>query len=96
MFLAKLQKATNLMDCLVLTIPCANLPDASLPTQGAVFSFRGSLRKERLDEMLDPVRVFYGLGPNVGKVLIEVNLAEVEPVDGNQAVPEPSPATLEP
>ena len=67
-------------DILSLSIPISKLPSENVPVKGAEFAFRGTLEKEDDDAPLEPVWVLYGLGPNVGKIRIGVNLIDIEPL----------------
>lgn len=70
-------------DWFLLSIPISKLETTKLPAKGAEFAFRGKLMKKKEDAMFEPVNVLYGLGPNAGKVVVGVDLVEVEP-SGNK------------
>jgi hypothetical protein len=63
-----------------LSIPISKLPAANLPAKGNEFAFRGNLKKKNEKDRA-PILVFYGLGPNAGKVIVSVNLMDVEPLN---------------
>jgi hypothetical protein len=73
-----LPKGIKFEDFLRLSIPISKLPAAKLPSKGSDFAFRGNLKKEKADAPFEPVCVWYGLGPNAGKVVVGVNLVDVE------------------
>lgn len=62
-----------------LTVASAKVPASTLPKKGDTFSFRGVFKKQKADDIFEPVAALYGLGPNNGKILIIVSIVEAEP-----------------
>jgi len=68
----------TLSDWFRLLVPIGKLDVSKLPTKGDQFAFRGRLVKEKDDALFEPVNVLYGLGPNTGKIVVGVDLVDVE------------------
>ena len=66
-------------ETVLLQIPFTELARDKAPAKGANFAFTGKLKKNKPDDIFDPVFVFYGVGAEAGKHLLGVALAEVAP-----------------
>ncbi len=64
---------------LSLSVPFEKLATREVPMKGSEFAFSGTLRKPLT---LPGGSVWYGLGPNKGKMLVNVLLDDIEPMKG--------------
>lgn len=67
-------------DFVFVHIPVAKLPDAKLPKKGDSFAFRGVFQKADGD-LIGPVFVLYGVGPNRGRLTVALQFTTAEPAD---------------
>lgn len=72
-------KYLKFRDGVRLEIPFTTLPRDKAPAKGLQFSFTGDLKKEKKDDLFDPVWVLYGVGPESGNHLVGVSLINVTP-----------------